>query len=250
MDTLSWVIVAGAALAGFVQGLTGFAYGLTAMAFWAWFLEPHLAAVLVVAGSLTGQLINALSVQRGFNARLLGPFLLGGLAGLPLGVWVLPMLDAALFNAGLGLFLLCWCPAMLLSGRLPVLRGGGPLGDGLAGSLGGFMGGMGGFTGVIPTLWCTLRGLPKDEQRALIQNFNLVMLLVTLLSYLLSGIVTRTMIPPLLLVVGAMLVPTWIGARLYDSRSEQAYRRLVLGLLTFSGVFMLLSAAPQVLARM
>ena len=33
-------IALGAALAGFVQGLSGFGFGLTAMALWAWTLEP------------------------------------------------------------------------------------------------------------------------------------------------------------------------------------------------------------------
>src|SRR5687768_167494 len=39
-------VVLGAALAGFVQGLSGFGFGLTAMALWAWTLEPRLAAAL------------------------------------------------------------------------------------------------------------------------------------------------------------------------------------------------------------
>jgi hypothetical protein len=42
-------------VAGFVQGLSGFAFGMVAMSFWAWVLEPQLAAVLSVFGSLTGR---------------------------------------------------------------------------------------------------------------------------------------------------------------------------------------------------
>ena len=49
------VVVLGAAVAGFVQGLSGFAFGMVAMSFWAWVLEPQLAAVLSVFGSLTGR---------------------------------------------------------------------------------------------------------------------------------------------------------------------------------------------------
>ena len=62
--------------------------------------------------------------------------------------------------------------------------------DALVGMAGGVMGGLGGFTGVLPTLWCTLRGLDKDVQRAIIQNFNLAMLLVTFVTYLATGLVT------------------------------------------------------------
>lgn len=114
------------------------------MAFWAWFREPRLAAALVVTGSPTGQLVNALSVRRGFNAWLLGPILIGGRAGLPMRVWIPPILDGPTFSVGLGILLLCWCPAMLASGRLPVLRVAGPWSDGVAGGVGGFMGGLGG----------------------------------------------------------------------------------------------------------
>lgn len=46
------------------------------------------------------------------------------------------------------------------------------------------MGGIGGFAGSVPTLWCTLRGFGKDTQRAVIQNFNLSMLAVTMATYL------------------------------------------------------------------
>ncbi|MDR0261403.1 MAG: sulfite exporter TauE/SafE family protein, partial [Comamonas sp.] len=95
MDTLL-IIVIGAALAGFVQGLSGFGYSMTAMALWAWTLEPSLAAVLAVFGGLCGQIIQALKVRRGFDWRMLWPFLLGGICGLPLGLRLLPMLDAQL----------------------------------------------------------------------------------------------------------------------------------------------------------
>ncbi|HYG41705.1 MAG TPA: sulfite exporter TauE/SafE family protein, partial [Bordetella sp.] len=43
MDALLVVIVAGAAVAGFVQGLAGFGFGMVAMSFWAWTLDPRLA---------------------------------------------------------------------------------------------------------------------------------------------------------------------------------------------------------------
>ena len=85
-------------MAGFVQGLSGFGYGLTAMSIWAWTLEPMLAAALAVFGGLTGQLISAVSVRRGFDLKLVAPFIAGGLAGLPLGLWLLPRLDVMLFK--------------------------------------------------------------------------------------------------------------------------------------------------------
>jgi uncharacterized membrane protein YfcA len=237
-----WLVVAlGAGVAGFVQGLSGFAFGMVAMSFWAWVLPPQLAAVLTVFGALLGQLLAAFTVRRGFVWAQLLPFVLGGLAGIPLGVWLLPQLDMWWFKALLGGFLVLWCPLMLLAPRWPALNVGGRWADAASGLAGGVMGGLGGFTGVVPTLWCTLRGYPKDVQRAVIQNFNLSMLLVTMGVYLGTGMVTRDMLPLFAVVAPAMLLPTWLGTRLYIGISEARFRQLVLGLLTLSGAAMLLS---------
>ncbi len=249
MDEVFWVVAIGAVVAGFVQGLSGFAFSLVAMSFWAWALEPRVAAALAVFGALTGQLLGVASVRRGFDWHVLLPFVLGGFAGIPLGVALLPRIDMAMFKAILGTLLVLWCPAMLMAKRLPRIRKGGRVVDGIVGLAGGVMGGLGGFTGALPTLWCTLRGYEKDQQRTVIQNFNLSMLLVTMITYLGTGAVTPDMLPLFAIVAPAMLVPSLLGARLYVALSEATFRQVVLGLLTVSGVAMLLSSVPNLLQR-
>lgn len=244
-----WVIVLGAVVAGFVQGLSGFAFGLVAMSFWVWSVEPQLAAVLVVFGALTGQIIGIVSVRRGLALGILAPFLLGGIIGIPLGVAILPSLDTHLFKAVLGSLLALWCPVMLFSGQLPPIRFGGKVADSVAGLIGGVMAGLGGFSGPIPTLWTTLRQMEKDAQRNVIQNFNLATLAFTMLTYVSTGIVTVKMIPMFAVVGPAMLLPTLLGARLYIGISETTFRRIVLGLLSVSGVAMVASALPHLATR-
>ncbi len=249
MDGIYVVVALGAMVAGFVQGLSGFAFGLVAMSFWAWALEPRLAATLAVFGALTGQIMAAVSVRRGFDLRQLLPFVLGGLAGVPLGVMLLPRLDMDAFKALLGTLLVLWCPVMLLSKSLPRIRRGGRLADGAVGVAGGVMAGIGGFSGTLPTLWCTLRGFEKDAQRAVIQNFNLAMLSVTMGSYIGTGVVTREMLPFFAIVAPALLLPAWLGTRLYIGISEARFRQVVLGLLTLSGVALLAAGLPRWLVR-
>ncbi len=249
MDSTVTVIAAGAIVAGFVQGLSGFAFGLVAMSIWAWTVEPRLAATLAVFGALTGQVIAAVTVRRGFDWGRLTPFLAGGLVGVPIGLWLLPRLDVPLFKAFLGTLLVVWCPAMLAAARLPRITSGGRVGDVLAGTAGGVMGGVGGFAGAVPTLWCLLRGFERDAARAVVQNFNLAMLSVAFIGYLASGFVTLAMAPLLGLVAVAVLVPVLLGARVYIGLSEQAFRRIVLVLLTLSGIALLVSSLPVLLGR-
>ncbi|MDF3846599.1 sulfite exporter TauE/SafE family protein [Achromobacter denitrificans] len=248
MDSLYVLVVAGAMTAGFIQGLSGFGFGMVAMSFWAWTVDPKLAAAMTVFGALTGQLVAAFSVRRGFSMGRLLPFIAGGLLGIPLGVKLLPHLDPLVFKTFIGGLLAVWCPIMLFATRLPRIAVGGKLADGVVGAMGGIMGGIGGFTGVIPTLWCTLRGFDRDVQRAVIQNFNLSMLMVTMASYVFTGLVTRDMLPLFGMILPAMLLPTLWGTRVYVGISDLAFRRIVLGLLTVSGLALLASSVPKLLA--
>ncbi|QFY61927.1 sulfite exporter TauE/SafE family protein [Rhizobium grahamii] len=242
------MIVLGAVVAGFVQGLSGFAFGLVAMSFWAWTIEPQLAAVLVVFGALTGQVTGMISVRRGFNLKVFLPFLLGGMAGIPIGVALLPSLETHLFKTILGVLLIIWCPVMLFARQIPPIRVGGKIADSAVGVIGGIMAGIGGFSGPIPTLWCTLRQMEKDEQRAVIQNFNLAALAFTMATYLSMGMVTAKMLPMFAIVAAAMLLPTILGARFYLRISEATFRKIVLGLLTVSGAGMIASEMPSFLS--
>ena len=110
-------------------------------------------------------------------------------------------------------------------------------------------GGIGGFTGPIPTLWCTLRGLERDAQRSIVQNFNLAMLAVSFAIHAVAGHVTVAMLPLLALVGVCVLVPVLLGARFYIGMSDAAFRQLVLALLTASGVALLVGSLPALLSR-
>lgn len=242
IHSLFFIIALGAIVAGFVQGLSGFAFGMVAMSFWAWTINPKLVVAMAVFGALTGQLITAVTVRRKIHFKELSPFLIGGLIGIPIGIFVLPYLDINKFKALLGVILILWCPLMLITNRLPRIKMRGRIADTTIGGLGGIMSGLGGAAGVFPTLWCVLRGFDKDTQRAVIQNFNLAMLLVTMVTYIGTGIVTSKMIPIFTIIALSMLIPVCIGNRLYHRISEPLFRKIVLILLSLSGLALLLSS--------
>lgn len=236
----------GAALAGFAQGLSGFGFGLVAMSIWAWTIDPKLAAVMAVFGALTGQILTAFTVRRAFNVKQVLPFIMGGLIGIPIGTIILPYLNIYLFKLILGILLVVWCPSMLFSNYLPTLKINNfkieRCIESIIGIFGGIMSALGGFTGVIPTLWCTVRGYPKDEQRSLIQNFNITILSVTMITYIAKGNVTKEMLPQFAIIAPAMLIPNLLGARLYKGISDILFKKIVLSLLTASGITLLISA--------
>ena len=249
MDSTTLILIVGVVAAGFVQGLSGFGFAMVASSVWVWTLPPQLIAVMAVFGSLVGQILTAATTHRALDLPRLLPLVFGGLVGLPLGVWLLPRLDASVFQCLLGALLALWCPLMLRPGHLPSFKGAGPWADAAVGASGGFAGALGGYTGPLPTLWCTLRGWDKDTLRGAVQNFNLVMLACTFASYLATGLVTRAMWSQFLWVAPALLVPVLLGNRLYARISPETFRRVVLLLLACTGLALLVKSVPVLWAR-
>ena len=243
-----WVLAFGAAVAGLVQGISGFAFAMVAMAIWVWGVDPALAAVMAVFGGWTGQVISAIRVRRGWHVSLLWPFVLGSAIGIPIGTRLLPLLDANRFKLVLGGMLVVCCSAMLATARLPRITTGGRLADAGVGLLGGVMAPMSGFSGLAPALWCTLRGYTKDEHRAVLQNFNLIVLSATLASLVWSGRAHAGLLPQMAVVAGSLVIPSLWGSKIYTGMSPIAFRNGVLWLLVFAGVMMLASSLRNLLA--
>lgn len=243
-----WVLAFGAAVAGLVQGISGFAFAMVAMAIWVWGVDPALAAVMAVFGGWTGQVISAIRVRRGWHVSLLWPFVLGSAIGIPIGTRLLPLLNPDRFKLVLGGMLVVCCSAMLATARLPRITTGGRLADAGVGLLGGVMAPMSGFSGLAPALWCTLRGYTKDEHRAVLQNFNLIVLSATLASLVWSGRAHAGLLPQMAVVAGSLVIPSLWGSKIYTGMSPIAFRNGVLWLLVFAGVMMLASSLRNLIA--
>jgi uncharacterized membrane protein YfcA len=247
-DTATLVIVIGAAVAGFAQGVTGFAFALVALSIWSWTVAPELAAPMSVFGSLVGMLTTMPLLWHGIDWKRTLPFILGGLIGIPLGVALLSITDATVFRFALGLLLVVYCPTMLLLHPDMKVRWGGRWADGTAGWIGGVLGGIGGISGPVPTLWTTMRGWDKDTQRGVLQGFNTAMHIGTLTVYWFSGKLVPVVWNQFLLIAPAIVLPAIGGVLLFRRLSTPVFRRVVLIGLIASGGALLVGSAPTIIA--
>jgi uncharacterized membrane protein YfcA len=92
-----------------------------------------------------------------------------------------------------------------------------------------------------------LRGYTKDEHRAVIQNFNLIVLSATLGSNIWSGRVRAVNMPQMAIVAGALVLPAIWGSKIYVGMSAAAFRKGVLWLLVFAGAVMLAAAVKSMM---
>jgi len=239
------VVVAGAALAGFVQGVSGFAFSLVAMGVWAWALTPQIAAPLAVFGALLGQLASFASVRGGFEFRRIAPLVVGGVLGVPIGVFILHNVDPLRFKLAIGAFLTVYGLYGLLTSAPHAITSGGPGLDAFMGLIGGVLGGLAGMSGTVPAIWTQLRGWKRDLRRATMQVYNIAMHVTTLTVYSRTGTLDATTWKLFAVVAPAMLIPSFFGARLYGRFSEKTFARVIFALLLASGAALLVNAGRE-----
>src|SRR3984893_9783589 len=155
------VLSLGALAGGFVSGLAGFGTGLMALGIWLYVVPPSIAVPLVLICSILGQTSTLPSFWRSIDFKLVWPFLIGGLAGVPLGTLLIAHADPRIFKVSVGVLMLVF-PTALYFHRTPIaLSFGGRLADAAIGFAGGILGGLAGLSGPIPTLWASVRGWGK-----------------------------------------------------------------------------------------
>jgi uncharacterized protein len=226
----------GALAGGFVSGLAGFGTGLVALGIWLYVLPPSIAVPLVVICSIIAQTSTLPAFRRHIDFKLVWPFLVGGLAGVPLGILLVAHADPGAFKLSVGLLLLVFPTALYFNRKPMALSFGGRAADALVGFGGGILGGLAGLSGPPPILWASVRGWGKHERRGVFQTFNWTILTATLGLQAGTGFVTREVLWLALLALPGTLFGAWLGARTYHALSDRNFRDVVLGLLFLSGV--------------
>ena len=236
------IVVAGALVAGFVNGLTGTGYALMALGFWLQAMSPVTAAPLVAICSVAGHLQALRSIWSGVRWPRLWPFLAAGLVGVPIGTALLEQVRVQPLKLGVGILLISYSAWMGLVRRPPVVTGGGRAADAAVGFVGGAMGGLASLSGPAPTIWVQLRGWNKNEQRGVNQPFNMTILATALLAAGVAGLLDRTFWIWAAITVPISLVGARLGLMLYGRVNDAAFRQLVLVLLGLSGITLIVTA--------
>ena len=225
--------------AALITGLAGFAFGLVASAVWLYFLTPLQTAMLIVAFGLVVQGYSVWKLRHAIAWKRIAPLVLGAAFGVPLGVFALAFLDPKYLRSGVGLVLVLYGVYGLLRPAMKPMTTGGVVADASAGFLNGALGGATGLAGIVATIWCQLRGWPKDQQRAVFQPVGVATFAMTAAWLGGQGSVSRDVIGLFVLGLPVLLVGTCAGMKLYGRLDEAQFRKVVLVLLLVSGVVLL-----------
>src|SRR5713226_8943241 len=225
-----------------VAGLSGFAFGLVAASIWLYILSPLQTATLIIAFGLIVQGYSVWKLRGALDWRKLWPFVVGAALGVPVGVTILTWANPAHARMGVGAFLVLYSLYALFRPTIDPVKAGGAATDAGVGFLNGVFGGITGLAGILVTIWCGLRGWPKDVQRAVFQPVAVATFLMSALWIGAKGAITAETTKLFLIGLPALLAGTWLGLKLFGRLNEAAFRKIVLALLLASGGVLIVEA--------
>lgn len=241
-ETLTYLLI-GAAAGGFINGLAGTGTALFALGFYLVVLPPVTSVAIVALMSVLAGLQGLWVVRSEIlanPARLLR-FLIPGLAGVPIGLFLLNGIDAETLRIGIAVMLIIYGSYFSFRAALPAFSRRTPWVDAAIGLVGGVLGGAASVSGAIPAMWLSIRPWPKAETRAVLQTYNVVILSTTITLLFFKGAYGAEAQRALLVTVPAGLIAAQIGIAVFRSLSDNMFRRLLIGLTLIMGLGILAS---------
>ena len=229
-------------LGAVVSGLAGMGMGLVLLGMWAHILAPLQIAVLIVGYSLLTVGYAIWKLRHALSWRRLAPFIIGGAVGAPIGAMLLTYIDPVKMRSVIGLLLVLYSVYALLRPALKPVQAGSKADLGI-GVLNGLLGGLTGLVGIMITIWCQLRGWPKDAQRTVFQPVMVAASALTAASLIAAGTVTPETVELYFLGLPFLLTGLWLGLNLYGRLDEAAFRKVILLLLLVSGLALMVPAS-------
>jgi uncharacterized protein len=240
LDPIAYVIISAGVFAGaLVSGLAGFAFSAVAGVMLLHVLPPTEAVPLMMACSLVPQIVSLVALRRTVKWRGNPVLIAGGALGILPALYLLQHIDAQVFRIGFGAFLAAYAACMLLrpaGACLQVARS--RLREAAVGFGGGLVGGLTAMPGALLVMWCDLHGMPKEQQRGLVQPYILAMQIFALALLLSRNDLSTKALMGLTVSLPALAAGSALGVILFGKVNDTGFRRVVLAILLVAGLLL------------
>lgn len=243
---------------GLMSGLSGFGFSAVGAACLL-FIQPILEVPLLQTLSTANQLLSVEQLRQDMPKTTKdfwagpGPCIMGGIFGVPIGIWLLSHLPAKQLMVVFGSLLVLYSVYSMLKPAGTKMHGfGGPVTGALVGLIGGAIGGFTAFPGAAVVVWTGLRDLPKAQNRAIVQPYIIMSQVysLALIAWLHPNYISHRFWLLLAITLPAVLPGTFGGVAIYRRISDVNFKRVSFFLLGLSGAALLLKIYGPALVKL
>lgn len=221
-------------LASLVAGLTGFGFAIVAVPILMILMPPKVVVPLVQLLSTVLQIVVLVEARKWADLRRMWPLILTGVAGVPLGTYLLLILDPETLRILVGAVVVVSALAMLAGWRWSVRNE--KLASVPVGLAGGALGGSTGMPGPPVILFFANQGMAKQTFRANLVLYFTCVGLMAVVSLLVGGLIAEEVLVRWVGLLPAVGFGTWAGVWLARRTNQARFRQITLGVLVLTGV--------------
>jgi uncharacterized membrane protein YfcA len=228
------LVAATALFAGIMRGFSGFGAALTIAPVLALAVGPRAAipAILIVMLSTSLQLLpKALASVKWSTVT---PLSIGGAIGIPIGAWLLIVIDQETIRRSISLVVVFFAMLMMIGWRYK-----GSIGyvvSAFAGGVGGLISGAAAAGGPAVIMFLLAGPESAARNRAAIILYFIFTQAVALAVYSFGGLMTWKIFWIALPMIPTISLGTWIGERMFGKASDELYRHIALVFLMIIGL--------------
>lgn len=224
-------------LATLSQTVVGFGAPLISMPFMIVWLGAKTATPLSALVGLLTSVFVLIYYRSHFNLQAVIKLLAAAVIGVPVGTYLLNLVDARSLKILLGVIVIGYAFYSLASPKLPKLQG--KFWEYVFGFFAGIMGGALNTSGPIVVIYASFKQWKPEEFRSNLQGFFIVTNIVIMVSHYLSGNLDSQFAANVGWAIGGMLVAIVVGLVISSRVNEKIFRTLVIIVLIASGIQLL-----------
>ena len=226
-------------LGGLIQGLTGFGFSMVTVPLLVIFISPKMVVPAVLILSLVVNMVLFLKLREWVDLRRIRSLIIFGIAGMPVGVFLLVVLDAGLLKILIGSVILLFAIAFLMGLRREIQNE--QYGFAAVGVVSGLLNGSIKMAGPPVILFLTNQGLAKQPFRASLVSYFLFVNLATVPVFCLGGVMTVSVARYAILLIPVLIAGVLTGNQLARVVAEERFRVIALIIVVAAALLSILS---------
>lgn len=221
-------------VAGINHGLSGFGFILIALPILTFFLDIKTVIPLTILSALAIAIMVFIQLKERFDFKKIKPLLIGGIPGIPIGVFVLKEVDQSILQLSLGVILIAYAAYGLVVNRWP--KGLSESWAYIFGLLSGTMAGALSAAAPPVIVYLTLQSWDKDKIKVSLQGFFIVVCVLVIALHAFTGMTTWFVLKLFAVSTPPLLLGTYLGSLLYGRINDSQYRKILLIFLIALGI--------------
>lgn len=227
------------ALAAVIQLAAGFGFALVCVPLLVLVVDPHVAVLIALQVGVIGALYQVVEGRAHIDVGVVGRLLAAGFVGLPLGGWMYARSGPDVLKVVIGSVILV-AVALLVRGL--TLPRSSPLVDLVGGLVTGFLTTCTGTSGPPIVTILHAREVSPQVFRATASTVLCVLDVVSIAGFAVTGHIPWALVLVTLCTIPGMALGAWVGVKVRDLLTPEAFRMVVLSLLTWSGLAAIVTA--------